>query len=193
MRIRVAESDDAEEIARIYARYVPTRVTFECDAPDAPEFRRRIAGTIATHPCLVEEAKDGALVGYAYAHRFQARAAHQWGAELSIYLAPERIGRGLGRPLCECLIELLKAQGVRAVYACVTAPNPPSEAFHAKLGFRKVAHFPHAGFKNGAWRDVVWLAKDVAPFDAPSPLIPFPELPPAIVRNALEAFSVPHE
>ncbi len=175
MKIRTASVRDAAELLNIYAQYIGTNITFEYELPSLAEFSERIPDTLKTYPYLAAVG-DGRICGYAYAHRIQSREAYQWGAELSIYLDRSGTGRGLGTLLYTRLIELLREQGVRSVYGCVTTPNPASERLHEKLGFERIGLFRHAGFKNGAWHDITWFGKDIAAHDSPKPLIPFPEL-----------------
>ena len=126
------------------------------------------------HPCLVAEA-GGRIVGFAYAHELRERVAFQWNAELSVYLAPAAQGRGAGRRLYAALIELLRLMGVKAVYGVVTSPNAASERLHRTFGFALMGVQPHAGFTCGAWHDVTWYVREIAPFeDAPAPPAPFP-------------------
>ena len=126
MEFRIATAADAAEISGIYSRYIGTPVTFEYTLPDAGEFALRIQKTLERYPYLVA-VEAGKIRGYASAHRFQARAAYQWGAELSIYLEPAATSRGIGGRLYALLIALLAKQGIRTVYGCVTIPNPASE------------------------------------------------------------------
>ena len=86
-------------------------------------------------------------MGYAYAHRHMERAAYQWNAELSVYLAKSAVGCGLGGGLYSRLMTLLKAQGVLSVFGCVTSPNPPSDRLHKRMGFKLVGTYLQAGFK----------------------------------------------
>ena len=98
-------------------------------------------------------------------------------AELSIYIAKAYAGHGLGRLLYEALMELLRRQGVKTVYGVVTSPNPPSEALHQAMGFHVAARFHDAGWKDGAWHDVTWFEREIAPHDgAPQPLRPIGEV-----------------
>ena len=54
LRITVATSADAADIAAIYAPYVrDTAITFEYDAPSAQEMSARIERIGATHPWLI--------------------------------------------------------------------------------------------------------------------------------------------
>jgi hypothetical protein len=47
---------------------------------------------------------------------------------------------------------------VRA-YAGITLPNPASVGLHEAVGFSQVAVFRGEGYKQGEWRDVVWLER----------------------------------
>ena len=172
MKIRTANMNDAPALLSIYGQYISTPITFEYELPSLGEFERRIGDTLKTYPYLVGM-ENGRIIGYAYAGKFASRPAYQWGAELSVYLRRDAAGRGYGTQLYLRLMELLKKQGVRTVYGCVTTPNPASEHLHEKLGFERIALFKNAGFKNGAWYDVTWFGKAIAEYSAPSPLIGF--------------------
>lgn len=174
--IRSAAPDDAAALRAIYAQYIDTPVTFEYALPTADEFRRRIGTTLAEYPYLVWE-QDGRPLGYAYAHRFREREAYRWGAELSVYVDAGAHGRGVGRALYEELMRLLKLQGIRTVYGCITLPNDKSVGLHESLGFAAAGVFHAAGFKNGAWHDVIWYEKALMPFDErPAPPVPYPDV-----------------
>ena len=191
MGIRFAAEADAPALLAIYAQYIETGITFEYELPSREEFARRIREFGGTYPYLIWE-EDGRIVGYAYAHRQAERAAYQWNAELSVYLDRACTSRGLGRQLYTALIELLKLQGVRTVYGCVTVPNEKSERLHESLGFRRIGTYRLAGFKAGAWHDVAWFEKPIAPYDQdPIPLLPFPAVPRDETDAVLCRFSQP--
>ena len=106
---------------------------------------------------------------------YRERIAFQWNAELSIYLAPAAQGQGTGSRLYAALIELLCLMGIKAVYGVVTSPNAASERLHSAFEFALMGVQPHAGFTCGAWHDVSWYVREIAPFeDAPAPPVPFP-------------------
>ena len=187
--IRFAAAADAAALLGIYGQYIDTPITFECALPSEEAFRRRVAEYGAACPYLVWE-EDGRILGYAYAHRLGERAAYQWSAELSIYLGRDSTGRGLGRRLYGALMALLRLQGVRTVYGCVTLPNAGSEGLHAAMGFRLTGTWHRAGFKCGAWRDVGWFEKTIAPYDpSPAPVRPIGEVPAAAAAEILERYS----
>ena len=168
MIVRPVSPDDASAIAAIYRPYVTdTAITFELDPPDAAEFRRRIETITATHPWLVAE-REGAVLGYAYGSTYRTRAAYRWVAETGIYLAGTAHGHGIGRALYTALLDELERRGFVAALGVMTAGNPASTALHERLGFRHVGTQPGIGFKQGAWHDVVFWQRDLAPrVDAP--------------------------
>ena len=174
LHIRLSSADDAGGIRAVYAPFVDTPVTFEEEAPSCETYRERIVRIREKYPCLVAE-EGGRIVGFAYAHELRERIAFQWNAELSIYLAPAAQGQGAGSRLYAALIELLRLMGIKAVYGVVTSPNPASERLHRAFGFALMGTQPHAGFTCGAWHDVAWYVREIAPFeDEPAPPAPFP-------------------
>lgn len=165
MAIRFATPADSPALLKIYGQYIETPVTFEYVLPTEQEFAGRIAGISQAYPYLVCE-ENNKITGYAYACRHLERAAYQWNAELSVYLDRSFTSRGLGKKLCRILIDILKSQGVRTVYGGVVAPNAKSEALHKALGFEAAGVYRNMGYKCGKWHDVIWFAKQIAPYDS---------------------------
>lgn len=172
--IRAASGHDAAALSEIYAPYVQhTAVSFEYVAPDAEEFARRMA-TIAAHfPYLVAVDDDTSVpVAYIYAHALHERPGFQHCAEASVYVHPQHHGRGLARRLYARLEELLRQQGVRQLYACITTVNhpdpyvtPASLDAHRRLGFETVGCFDGCGWKFGRQYDVTWMRKRIEPME----------------------------
>ena len=177
-RIRLATPADGAALARIYAPSVIGGVTsFELHAPDSDEMGRRIARVTTRTPWLVCEA-TGEVAGYAYASSHRERPAYQWSVEVSAYVRDDFKRRGIARALYSSLIAVLILQGFRNAYAGITLPNDASVRFHEALGFATVGVYRRVGYKLGAWHDVMWLARTLAPHDASPPIpLSLPELP----------------
>lgn len=175
--VRVARPEDAARIAAIYAPYVEsTPITFEIDPPSADDMRERVERIQARWPWLVWE-DGGRVLGYAYAGEHRARAAYRWCVEVAVYVAAGAQRRGVGRALYGALLPMLVLQGFRNAYAGITLPNPASVALHEAVGFVPLGVYRRVGWKLGAWHDVGWWSRDLAPHDAlPSEPVPFPEL-----------------
>ena len=164
--IRPAVPEDAARLLEIYAPYVEeTAITFEYDVPTTEEFRERIEHIRARYPYLVIE-RGGVIQGYAYAGVFKDRAAYDRSCEMTIYLARDAVGGGLGRKLYEALEEALRAKGMLNLYACIGVPEQEdeyldhnSEQFHEHMGYRKVGTFHQCGYKFGRWYNMIWIEK----------------------------------
>jgi phosphinothricin acetyltransferase len=154
---------DAAACLEIYGPFAQdTPISFEDRAPSVAELERRIDRVSRTHAFLVAE-DDGQIAGFAYAGTHRERPAYRWSTECSVYIAAAHRGRGLGRALYGALFPLLEQQGYRTILAGVTLPNPASIGLHTALGFTEVGVYRRIGWKAGAWRDVVWLARALGP------------------------------
>lgn len=175
--IRLATIGDYSAILSIYAPYIiGTTITFEYDVPSEVEFSQRMAAIAATYPILVLEL-DGEIIGYAYSAVFKPRSAYQWTAETVIYLRQNHAGKGLGRPLYEALIEVLKLQRICQAIGVVTSENHSSIAFHRRLGFVQSAKLEKVGYKFGKWLDVEWMQYQFAELSSnPEPINPINDI-----------------
>jgi phosphinothricin acetyltransferase len=154
---------DAGTCAAIYAPHVESSpVSFEERVPDAAEMAARIERYGAGHAWLVAE-REGEVVGYAYATAFNERPAYRWSASVSVYIAEDVRGQGLGRGLYEALFDRLRERGFRMACAGITLPNEASVGLHASLGFELVGVNREIGWKQGAWRDVGWYQLELSP------------------------------
>jgi len=169
--IRDADSTrDAAACAAIYAPHVVgSPVSFEEQAPDAAELAARIERYGRSHAWLVAE-RGGEVLGYAYATAFNERPAYHWSASVSVYIAEDARGQGVGRALYEALFARLRERGFRMACAGVTLPNEASVGLHEALGFERTGVNREIGFKEGAWRDVGWFQLELASApDGPPP------------------------
>jgi len=184
-RIRVAEEQDAQAIADIYAPAVSTRATsFELTPPDAIEMRRRISAVLTQYPWLVCESSD-TVVGYVYATAHRERAAYRWSVDVAAYVKEDAQRRGIARALYTALFEILALQGYRNAYAGVTLPNPASVVMHESMGFERVGVYHRVGYKMNKWHDVAWFERPLAEHVLePSEPIAFPMLATSLEAKA---------
>jgi len=192
MLIRIATADDAGAVRDIYAPVIETSATsFELTVPSRDDMAARITDRLPAHPWLVAD-DAGTVAGYAYAGRFSARPAYDWSVETSVYIAEAAQGKGVGRALYAALLAVLTAQGYRRAMAGIALPNPASVRLHERAGFVPVGVYRAVGWKLGAWHDVGWWQRGLAPADlAPAPPTPLTELPPGALDAALAAGGVP--
>jgi phosphinothricin acetyltransferase len=167
--LRPARSEDAPAIAAIYAPYVnDTVISFEETPPPPEEMATRMEKIGATGlPYWVAEAPDGAVLGYAYAGLFHARAAYRHTVENSVYVAQDARGRGLGTALMRQIIADCEAADCRQMVALISGQEAQASiALHGRLGFAPVGTLGAVGFKFGRWIDVVQMQRALGAGDA---------------------------
>jgi L-amino acid N-acyltransferase YncA len=176
-RIRLATPADGAALAEIYAPAVIERATsFELEAPNGEEMSRRVSAILTRTPWIVCVIGD-TLAGYAYASAHRARPAYQWSVDVSAYVDPALQRSGVGRALYTSLFVIVALQGFRNAYAGIALPNPASVGFHEALGFQLVGVYHRVGYKLGAWHDVMWLERQLAPHTvSPTDPVPLPLL-----------------
>jgi L-amino acid N-acyltransferase YncA len=80
-------------------------------------------------------------------------------AEVSVYVAADARGRGVGRRLLEELVRSSEEAGVWTLQAGIFPENVASIALHERCGFRLVGVRERLGKLRGAWRDVALLER----------------------------------
>jgi L-amino acid N-acyltransferase YncA len=174
MKVKPATADDLAAIQAIYAHHARSGLgTFEEVPPSVEDMRQRYEAVRARGlPWLAAEI-DGEVAGYAYAGPFRPRAAYRYTVEDSVYVAPEKLGRGVGRALLTAVIAECERLGLRQMAAVIgDSGNAASIALHRACGFEMKAVLPGLGFKFGRWVDVVWMQRALGPGDARGPDAP---------------------
>ena len=79
-------------------------------------------------------------------------------------------GRGVGAALLTALIDHCEGMGLRQMVAVIgDAENTGSIRLHTRCGFDHVGAFRAAGWKLGAWRDVIFMQRPLGAGDGAPP------------------------
>jgi phosphinothricin acetyltransferase len=169
--IRPSRPQDMGALTAIYRHHVLTgTASFETEPPDEAEMARRRADLLDRGMPHLVLARDGVILGYAYAGPYRPRAAYRDTVENSVYLAADAIGHGFGRRLLAALITECEALGLRQMVAVVgDSANLPSIRLHERAGFRRVGTLTAVGFKHGRWLDTVLLQRALGSGDTAPP------------------------
>lgn len=160
IQLRRAWPDDAPAIAAIYAPYVTeTVISFEEVPPSAGEMAIRMEKVrLAGLPYWVAEGRNGAVLAYAYAGLFHARAAYRHTVENAVYVSQDQWKQGIGTALMQRIIHECIASDCRQMLALISGQEADASiAMHAKLGFAPIGRLHAVGFKFGRWIDVVQM------------------------------------
>ena len=129
--------------------------TFETQAPAWEAWDRAHLG----HSRLVAVDEAGAVLGWAALSPVSGRCVYGGVAEISIYIAAEARGQGLGRQLLQALIAESEAHGIWTLQAGTFEENTASIGLHTQAGFRVIGHRERIGQHHGVWRNTVQMER----------------------------------
>lgn len=155
INIETMTPTDWPRVREIYLEGIDTgNATFELKAPDWDEWD---AGHLK-QPRLV--ARDGdSIVGWAALTPVSGRCVYGGVAEVSVYVAENGRGKGLGKRLLKALVDASEANGIWTLQAGIFPENTASIELHLRNGFREVGRRERIGKMKGVWRDTVLLER----------------------------------
>ena len=155
MHVRSMSPTDWSAVREIYEEGIATgHATFQSEAPTWEEWD---AGHLRS--CRLVAERTGLVVGWAALSGVSSRCVYAGVAEVSIYVAAEARGGGIGRRLLEALVAESERAGIWTLQAGIFPENLPSLAVHERCGFRLVGRREKLGQMDGRWRDVLLLER----------------------------------
>jgi L-amino acid N-acyltransferase YncA len=146
---------DWDDVRRIYAEGIATgNATLETETPSWEKWDR---GHRADARFVAREGER--IVGWAALSPVSERCVYEGVAEVSVYVASDARGRGVGRRLLDELVRSSEGAGIWTLQAGIFPENAASIALHEKCGFRIVGAREKLGRLRGRWRDVVLLER----------------------------------
>ena len=158
MIIRKAEEKDLKDLLEIYNYEVLNGVaTFDINPASEEERLAWLRNhNIKNHPLYVAEI-DEKVVGYASLSEFRSKSAYDETVELSLYVAHDYRGRGIGDAQMKHILDIAKAdESIHSVISVITGSNKASVRLHEKYCFEYCGTLKEAGSKFGRWLDVVY-------------------------------------
>jgi len=147
--------NDWESVRRIYLEGIASgNATFETDAPDWGSWD----STHLKTPRLVARRLDD-VIGWAALSPVSRRQVYAGVAEVSVYVAGNAQGIGVGRQLLIALIEQAERSGIWTLQAGIFPENQASIALHRVCGFREVGRRERIGKLGDVWRDVILMER----------------------------------
>lgn len=146
---------DWSTVRDIYRQGIESgNATFELETPD---WERWHNGHL-TSPRLIAR-DDFHILGWAALSPISSRSVYRGVAEVSVYVAAEARGSGVGTALLKYLIAASEHAGIWTLQAGIFPENQVSIGIHLRCGFRKVGRRERMGELQGVWRDVVLLER----------------------------------
>lgn len=163
VQIRTAEAADVPAMLNIYNDAVLNTVaTFDLEPRTLADWETWAAHHNTRNYPLSVAVVNGTVAGYACLSPYRPMPAYDSTVELSVYIHPQFFGRGLATALTQRMLELATADSrTHLVVSVITADNAASIHLHEKLGFTYCGRHHEAGYKHGAYHDVVHYEKRV--------------------------------
>ncbi|MER6691905.1 GNAT family N-acetyltransferase [Streptomyces minutiscleroticus] len=165
VQVRPGVEEDLGALTNLYNHYVrETPITFDTAAFTPEERRPWLLSHPEDGPYRLKVAVDGGsqeILGYATSSAFRAKPAYATSVEVTVYVAPRAVGRGVGSLLYGALFEALADEDVHRAYAGIAQPNEASVRLHERFGFRHVGTYREVGRKFGRYWDVAWYEKEL--------------------------------
>jgi L-amino acid N-acyltransferase YncA len=160
LSIRDASLADAAGVADVYNQGIEDRVaTFETALRSPGERFEWLAARGPRHPVIVAVGCSGELLGWASLNSFSPRAAYDLVADISVYVARNARGRGVGTALMAALEDRARAEGYHKLVLGVFPHNAVAVALYRSRGFTTVGTYREQGLLDGRRLDVTLMEK----------------------------------
>ena len=153
--IRPMAPPDWPGVRAVYLEGIATgNATFETEAPQWDRW-----DAVHSAACRLVAENAGAVLGFAALSPVSARRVYAGVAEISVYVAEQARGSGIGGALLSELVRASEAAGFWTLQAGIFPENHASLRLHQKCGFRVLGVRERVGCMAGRWRDVVLLER----------------------------------
>ena len=153
--LTAADMEAARAIGNHYIEH--STANFNEEPLTADEFRALVTYESSRH-CAFGIHDDG-LAGYLLVSPFHSRCGYRDTAEVTVYLAPDRSGRGLGRAALAFAEEFARTQAFHALLGAICTENTASLRLFEAAGFTEVGRLREIGRKFGRLLDVAYVEK----------------------------------
>ncbi len=160
LQMRDATHEDAAAIAQIYNQGIEDRAaTLETQLRTPEERAGWLSARGPRHPVLVAVDSAGAVIGWASLNQFNPRPAYDHVADISVYVAREQRGRGIGDALMSALEQRARSLGYHKMVLAAFPTNAPGMRLYERHNFRTVGIYHEQGLLDGKWVDVIIMEK----------------------------------
>ena len=153
--IRNLEESDAIAVLDIYQQGLDTgEASFESSAPDWDSWDKKYHrfGRLLAQ-------QNNQIQGWAALAPVSLRDCYRGVAEVSVYVAGNHLGRGIGNNLMAALVEASEENGIWSLYSSIFPENEATLRLHLRHGFRQVGVRERIAQQHGRWRDTMILER----------------------------------
>jgi L-amino acid N-acyltransferase YncA len=153
--LEVMTPADWEAVRAIYREGIASgQATFETDPPSWEQW------DASHHPFARFVARNGVrVVGWAALAPVSRRRCYAGVAEVSVYVAADFRGNGVGRELMKAIISESERQGIWTLQGATFVENEPSLRLQRSFDFREVGRRVRIAQLYGVWRDTIVMER----------------------------------
>lgn len=149
------------EVTAIYNHYVEnSTATFHLEPVTEESMAQSLSIGSESYPSFVI-LDEGKLSGFCYMSRFRPKQAYDISAEVTLYLHPDFIRKGIGSAVLAFLEKEAKKRNIKNLLGVITAENTASMQLFERCGYEQAARLKNIGIKFGKTLDVVWYQKEL--------------------------------
>ena len=155
MIIRPFAKNDFLAVQNIYQQGIDTgNATFQTKAKSWEQWNSSMLNC-----CRLVAVEDEKVLGWAGLSAVSSREVYSGVAEVSVYVANQAQGKGLGHALLCALINESESNGIWMLQASIFPENISSITLHTRNGFRQVGNREKLGQLHGVWRNVTLMER----------------------------------
>jgi len=153
--IRNLHTSDAAAVLDIYRQGLESgEASFETEAPDWTTWQSKYRPF-----CRLVWEQDEQVQGWAAVAPVSVRECYRGVAEVSVYVATDCVGQGIGSILMAALVEESEINGIWSLYSSIFPENQATLKLHLRHGFREVGVRKRIAQQHGRWRDTLILER----------------------------------
>ena len=153
--IRNLANSDATSVLDIYQQGLDSgEASFETSAPDWSTWTNKYHSF-----CRLVHEQEGEIQGWAALAPVSARQCYRGVAEVSVYVATDHLGKGVGSGLMGALVASSENHQMWSLYSSIFAENQATLRLHLRHGFREIGIRERIARHNGRWRNTMLLER----------------------------------
>ena len=146
---------DWDAVRAIYLEGIATRnATFETESPSWDTWNNNHRPN-----CRLVARSNEKVLGWAVLSPVSRRPVYSGVAEVSVYVAADARGMGVGKALLGSLINASEKAGIWSLQAGLFKENSASITLHKGVGFREIGFPERKGSMDGIWRCVLLMER----------------------------------
>ncbi|OPG98803.1 hypothetical protein B2I21_10790 [Chryseobacterium mucoviscidosis] len=141
------KEQDLNEVKEIYNYYVSnTTISFHTEELTLEEIKASVMNPNPRFKSFVIK-EENEIRGYVLITQYKSKQAYDFSAEVTIYLKPGTVGKGIGGKALRYIEGVAREQGFYTLIATVCMENTRSISLFEKHGYEQCAMFKGVGYK----------------------------------------------